>query len=444
MTDKSQVVFSSIIHYFKDAYELKTSGKENIKLNARTFNPNQFHKKFSAEKDAIASFVGISEFYGIVEEIVKKRSITQEQAFEYMSDKIFGALHKQLNAKKVNNITTAINSNIKDNEFDYSKYAPILDVTSNKKVLYNTSTGKIYRDGVYATWKEWVNSRPTEDKKAFNLTITPALIKYDPYNVEEISYSSVMDQSKVVTFNAHITPNWRKRPIKDPKLPEIFVEFMEHLFPHEESRDYVYHWMNFMLTDRNHCILFLYGAQGTGKGTFNYILQKLVGDPNFIKLGEDFWQSRFNGEMKYRRCIFFDDCEITKENVTRIRGMTNRTIAIEEKGITTEDYTNHASYVWALNPDKRAVVTYDDRRYSVPVLGDEDIQATKGADWMDTMTKLINESEDFISQIGHWILAYGDQGRFNNTKSYITENFYTLVDKALTLWQKKCSRTSRK
>ena len=433
----NKATFSSVLEYFRKNYNPTMSGRENIKLNGRTSNPTQFHKKFLEEKDNIASYAGLSEFYGAVEALCKARNWSQEQALQYMSDQVFGFIRAELNKEAKAKVTTAAKGaeDLIRGAFNYQGYLPVLDIKSKQRVLYNTKVKSINRKANYDSWKDWVNTRPSEERKLLLSTVVPALIKYDPDNVEEVSYTKVQEQEEVLTLNAHVMPSWRMKELANKTPPKEFTEFMNHLFPDKDSQDYVLHWMNFMITKRNHCILFLHGEQGVGKGTFSDICERLVGIDNYVKVGPEFWESRFNGELKYRRCVFFDENEITKENVTRVRAMTNRVIAVEDKGSTLLNLDNHASYIWAINPDKKALITYDDRRYSVPLLGKENIERAKSSEWMDNFTKKL-EDKEFIAGIGWWILNYGDQGRYNTTKPYITEGFYQLVDKALTLWQR--------
>ncbi len=436
--ESNKKTFSSIIHYFRTNYSPTTSGRDNIKLNGRTHTPNQFHQKFIKERDAITSFVGMVEFAEVVSGLMKSKRWNQDQTLEYMSDQVFQYLRHESKKKEeleVSSVKTGAMDLI-DKAFDYTAYLPVLDINSRQRTLFNTKTGNINRQATYDSWKEWVATRGGEEKKILMQSVIPAIIKYDPFNVQEVNYTKVQEQNEVLTINAHVTPEWRLSKIENPVLPPIFLQFMEHLFPNPTCRDYVYHWLNFMLTKRNQCILFLYGEQGVGKSSLAELCTALVGLDNYVSVGPEFWESRFNGEIKYRRCVFFDENEITSENVTRIRSMTNKYIAVEDKGATLMNLENMASYIWALNPDKKALVTYDDRRYSVPIIGKENIEKAKGSEWMDDFMTLIREDKNFIANIGHWILQNGDQGRFNNTKPYITDSFYDLVDRALTLWQR--------
>ena len=438
MSGSTQQLFSSILHYFESNYTITASGSSNIKLDTRTKNPNQFHKLFIEEKDKIADHAGMSEFYGLIEDLKKQKGFDITKTLEYMSDKLFEALKIKASKSYKESLTVAKIDLATGKAFDYSGYLPVLDIGSKQRLMFNSRINAINPDVIYDSWKEWVATRGTEDRKILMGSVIPAKIEYNPYVAHDVSNTVEQDQEEVLTLNAHTTPDWRLNNVKEnPKLPKKFIQLMEHLFPLEESRDYVMHWMNFMLLDKNQCILFLYGEQGIGKGTLALLLRKLVGHENFAAVGPEFWQARFNGELKYKRCVFFDECEIDKDNTTRIRAMTNKYISFEEKGIQTITLENHASYVWAINPDKRVLMTYDDRRYSVPNLGKENIQDKFGADWMDELTLSIETDRDFLSNIGFWIMANGNKGNFNTTQPYKKDDFYKLVERALSLWQRQ-------
>ena len=88
------------------------------------------------------------------------------------------------------------------------------------------------------------------------------------------------------------------------------------------------------------------------------ICSSLVGPSNYSLIGPEFWQSRFNNELKYKRLCFFDETQITPENVTSIRALTNKYVRIEEKNVNAMDLENFASHIIANNTDKYNLITY--------------------------------------------------------------------------------------
>jgi hypothetical protein len=436
---ESQTLFSSILNLFITGYDIIPSGAENLKLNGVTYTPRQFIKKFMDGEDEISKGVGVSEFYDVISLIKKAKKMSHERAVDYVASQVFKVLQEGLKGqelKKISDLGPGV-SKLLESKFDYTGYLPVLDITSDRQLMVNTLTGQVQRELSYDSWKRWVFTREPEEKKILNTTCTPAIIDYLPQVKEEISFCEAYGQKEVFRLNAHIMPEWRKEPKAEGiTMPPLFKEFMEHLFPEENSRYYVYCWMKNMLLDRNFCILLLYGVQGTGKGTLAYLMKELVGDSNYAQVGDDYWDSRFTSELEYRRCVSFDDNELDTKNAVKIRSMTNLTIRVEAKGRDAREITNYASYIWSTNPDRKCLITCDDRRYSVPIMASQDIQKAKGAPWMDTLVENILHNNEFIKEVGQWLLHCVDTSRFNMKQPLLTSSFYDLVQRNLTQWQR--------
>src|SRR5690606_24485210 len=143
----------------------------------------------------------------------------------------------------------------------WSGYTPVLDIRSTLALMYNTRTKKVNRMVTYDSWKSWAMTRESKTKALLLEQVLAASISYDPFNAVDVYFKDIEDQKDVLHLNAHNFPKWRTEKLEDPKLPKLFLELMEHLFPEEECRKYVYHWLNFSMTSRNHCYLFLHGEQ---------------------------------------------------------------------------------------------------------------------------------------------------------------------------------------
>jgi len=437
--EQSQKLFSSIINYFNSNYEVKSSGKNNIKLGSRTHTVLQFTKRFMEEKDMISSYVGRLEFASLLDYFEKDKGWKEDKILEYMADKIFTALKMRVDEESKSKVTKADKGEMVEHSFNWINHLPVIDIKSNQSLMFNTTAECVDHEVSFGSWKEWVNTRAAEDKKILLQTVTPASIVYDPRKIQEVQYKTVSGQEGVLHLNAHMTPDWRRpeNRITNPKLPKLFTELMEHLFADQESREYVYAWTYFMLTDRNHCYLLMHGDQGIGKTTLAMLLGALVGMSNYSTIGPEFWTGRFNGDLKYKRLCYFDESNITHDNMTQIRSLTNKYIRIEEKNCNAVDLENFASFIISNNTDNSVnLISYEDRRFSVPNMGTGNISLVKGQDWLDRLYNAIENDTDFIGNVGWWILENGDQGKFNPTQPFKSDTFYELVDNALTIWQK--------
>jgi len=440
MTAK-QKVFTSILDYWSSSHQLGPSGS-NIKINGRTHNYNQFNKKWSQEKNALLGHVGAGEYYKIVEEIKNDRGVDLEAAETYMTEKVFQGLVKTLTAKKKEGVTKASITDFRTYAFDYAMYLPIINIQDSQKGLFNLQKNTYSRGLSFDSWEKWVNFQDADDKKILKQSVMPAIISYNPYEDNEYKLGPFEEQSEVLQVNAHSMPEWRIGGVPEitPKeMPEKFKKLMKSLFKTDKDIEYVCHWMNFMLTGRAETILFLYGPQGNGKGTFAEICRLLVGDSNFNRVGTDFWENKFNGELLYRRLAFFDEGEITRDSVNKVRSITNSSINIEVKGKTPITMKNHCSYIWTSNEDRIHYVRSEDRRYSVPNLNEKDLNESLGIDFVDDLMTLINTGDlEFVRAIGYWIINHGDKGSYDpNTAFKSTENFHRLVRNGLANWEKK-------
>ena len=432
----NQKIFSSIIEYFNQNFTIAMSGVNNLKLDGKTHTPQQFHVRFNKDIHTIGEFIGKSEFYRLVEDFQRTKNWKEDRTIEHMASKVFAYFKTTLSKEAREKVVKSDTSELLNHLFDYSSMIPILDTRSNQRMLYDARTNHVAHELSYESWKEWVATRPSEDKKIILQTVSPALISYDPYKRDEYTFEEISGQKEVVSLNAHLCPDWRKEELDpDATLPKMFDEFMKYLFPDKESLDYVYHWMNFMLTGRNHCYLILHGQQGIGKNTLASICSKLVGFSNYGQVGVEFFDARFNGEMKYKRLMYFDDVVITRENVLSLRSMTNTYIAIEQKGLQRMTMRNHCSYIISNNLESKNYISYEDRRYSIPVMAEKKIISVFGHEWLDKFNIMIEEDENFIKQIGSWVINHGDRGNYNSEHRLDNNRFFEVVEKGLALWQ---------
>lgn len=429
--DKS--LLTGILQYFKETYEVSAHGN-NIKLGARSFTPIQFAKKFKEEKEAIIQKSGRLAFYEFIDKIEKSKGLPEDKILEQMSDRVFQVLNKEFNTKKV----TALNSTNGgfSNQFSYSGHIPVMDVKTRRKCLYNTVTQRVSHELSFESFEDWKRLRTQEERQIINDMYASIVIEYNPYSSEEVYYKDIENQKDILHVNNHKIPEWRRLEIKEPKLPKEYIELMNHVFPEEACRNYVHHWVYFMLTARNETILLLHGEQGIGKGTLVEIWYRLVGMENYALIGSDFWEGRFNSAIADKRLVYFDETVITTENVTKLRSLTNLNIEIEAKGLDSYNTTNHASFIISNNLDKQNYVVTEDRRYSVPILTKIKADKALGQEKLDTLFKKIESDPDFIANIGWWILKNGNKGDYNPHTAYKTKAFYELTEKALFQWQR--------
>ena len=93
------------------------------------------------------------------------------------------------------------------------------------------------------TYQKWLKVQPSKVKEAHNLLFTPARIEFNPRVAGGYTTEVTTDGQEIIAVNSHSMPPWRTEEKKSPVLPKEFVELMEHLFPEEECREYLYNWI---------------------------------------------------------------------------------------------------------------------------------------------------------------------------------------------------------
>ena len=432
---KLQTVILGCARYIADSgAKLSLAGGSSIKISGTTYTSRQFRKRFDEMHMKMSEYVGMSEFFAVLNTMMDAEEISRVKALESLSDRLYEFILFTLKKQSKDNI--AGDTSLTSKGYNYANKIPILDRKSGARVIYDNTNNCIDHGTTYDTWKEFRGFQAKDTKDIMGESVMVADIDYDPFDTSESSIREVNGQ-EVLSINAHVCPKWRKTEILDPKLPPTFVKFMEFLFPDELSLDYVYHWLNFMLTDRNHTILLLHGGRGVGKGTFALLTKLLCGFENFGEIPSGFFDSRFNGELKYKRVCFFDEFAILKEHMTRWKALPEPFLAIEEKNGKPTTYRNHSSFLVCNNTEEIVHLLCDERKFSVPVVPVEGkVDELIGIEEFEEFARSIEDDVEVLANIGWWILKNGDRGNYTNRKPFVSKTFHEIVEKALTNWQR--------
>lgn len=432
MTGKTLV--GAVASYFRDNFKLTSSSPTSLRLNRTSYTSRQFSKKFREMEVEIAAHYGRKEFYSAIEEAAKAKSLTEEKTIENLSDAVFSYILEEIG--KANKEKTVGNTDVTKYSYKYHNKAVVIDRKSNDRLIYDNDRKCIDYGSNYDSWKEYRSMQPQPIRELMNASAMVADIYYNPFETWETNLEEINGQKDVLTINAHVTPLWRRQEIQNPVLPQSFVDFMNHLFPDEQSLKYVYNWMNWMLTDRNGTILLLHGGRGIGKNTFALLCRDLVGEENFTFVSSGFFQSRFNGELRNIRLGFFDEHDILSEDMSVWKQLPEKFLTIEDKGLRPQTIQNHASFIVANNFEARVDLLCDERKFSVPIVGTTKVNEAMGQEYFDQLVNDLDDNPEFISNIGWWIIKNGDSGEFNSKKPFVSDVFYEIVEKALTNWQR--------
>ena len=272
-------------------------------------------------------------------------------------------MHSHIQSAKTKK--TAGSVEVQGANYSYANKIPILDRKSGERLLFDTANQCIDHGTDYDTWKEYRSYQDKDTKEIMGSVVRVAEIDYNPFDTQEIATKEINGQEGVLCINAHRTPKWRTEELEDPKLPEAFVKFMNHLFSDQDSIDYVYNWLRNMILDRNHTMLLLHGGRGIGKNTFSTICRSLMGDENFGIVASNFFNVNFNGVLKHKRCVLFDEFDVRKENMPVWKTLPERYIAIEDKNIKVATYENFSSFLICNNTEHIVDLLCDERKFSL-------------------------------------------------------------------------------
>lgn len=323
-------------------------------------------------------------------------------------------------------------------DFKYDDYIPFISIeNADKKMFFNKSSGEIC-DLDYRTYEL------TVDKDLRRIPIR-AIIDFNPYRPEQIFRAVSKYGQECTHINLFKRPNWQiNRELTEAekekfcKLPTIIKEFMEHLFPNSECREFVYDWLHHAVTKRCETYLVLNGAKGIGKGVFtDYLCKALIGKDNHKLAPPGGLESNFNAILENCRMIVFDEFRIDEDDkINKLKRYINKDQMIEHKGKdvtkTTETYN---SFILSSNSLSDIRIAWDDRRFSVTDLASIKLDEVWSKDKIDSLLESIGEGDTSeMRDFGYWILYR--KPKDNEFSVYKGEHFYKLCYSSLPEWSK--------
>lgn len=264
---------------------------------------------------------------------------------------------------------------------------------------------------------------------------------YNPRSKERM-YKATLGTQEVNFLNVYSPPKWMETSIENPKIPTLFKNFMRHLFPLYEEREYVYDWLHKSLTDRAYVYLVLNGKKGVGKNTFKHFYRALHGTHNFVDGKKSLLTTQFNSQLDECRALVLDEVRYTEDEENVLKEIQNDNVSIERKG---EDATRgsviHCSIILMNNEAKDNFIAVDSRRFSPMTLGDKKLEESLTSEDIDMLIGKFKEDSpyydpNFIAQIGHWILQKGRNKRWGKEDCYKGPRFHELVQTSLSEWRK--------
>lgn len=312
-------------------------------------------------------------------------------------------------------------------------YVPVIDVKNNETKLINPSTLQISE----MSYEVWQRVLTPEEKKAVAQSERLAMFTYDPYDISTLIMKP-FENYDLLKVNTYSPPEWRKQVNdKNAKCPKSIGKLLHHLFPKEESLEYILDWLFFTLVSRNEAYLVLNGAKGIGKGIFCSVIKAMVGPNNYTEAPDSFLESDFNAALDKRRVIVLDEFKVDKAKHSKLKRYINKFQNIEKKGKDADKSVEiYNSYIISNNDETDMYLEYDDRRFSVADLTTLPLTDSMPLTLIKKLTdELEIEDSPLIKEFGYYIFNRGAV-MYNEFSTYRGDRYHKLIQTSLKLWQK--------
>ena len=311
-------------------------------------------------------------------------------------------------------------------------YIPLVNINNNEKFLVNPLT----KDISEICYDAWFSTLPKEDKLIVQQEARLAKFTYDPYDLNTLVMVQ-FENYELLKVNVYMQPKWRLTKNIDSNCPPEIKKVIDHVFPSEEARIYIYDWLYHTLVSRNEAYLVLNGAKGIGKGVFCSIVKALVGMDNYTEAPDSFLESQFNATLDKKRAIVLDEFRVDKPKHTKLKRYINKFQNIEKKGKdadrAVETFNN---FIISNNDETDMYLEYDDRRFSCIDLTEKNLLDVLGETEISDLIKELEEVDsEMVRQFGYFIFNRGAK-KYTEFMVFKGEKYHKLVQTSLKTWQK--------
>lgn len=304
----------------------------------------------------------------------------------------------------------------------------LLDLKTNDKLIFDANKGVVTN----LHYKNFEDRMDNKTKQQFYSNAILAHVVYDPFR-KDIFWTETEGGETFDVVNRHISPEWKYFTGAAEEC-EFFPKFLAHVFPGEENRSYVLHWMWQMMMGRNQTLLILNGSQGVGKSTFAEVCEALVGRSNYQYLGDGFFKSQFNAELANKRLVYIDEPALEKKFKEKVKWILHDYVTIEKKGRDVEGQVpNFASFILSNNHISDNYVEQGERRLSAPELGTERLDEVYPGEEIDQFKKDLKNPAKL-----KWIMSYIklNRGKFYPRSTWQKEKYWQMTYNCLYAWKK--------
>jgi len=370
---------------------------------------------------------------------LKKNNYTREECVELLEGK----------GEKLNrNTLSQVNAVYKSSDYRIDPFLPKGASTYNEFIL----TAEVYKD-INQNDDVYLVDRKAQQVEKFKQSNVDAVLgkqerlqrtvlckrDYNPHTADVL----LSDNNGYPVLNSYNPPFWKKEgyfKTIDTEMPEVYEEFFEHLFPEEESREYVLNWIAYSLKGKNISVLSLVGtSRGVGKGILACILQELHGKDNSEIGKQSLVSKEFNSHVYGKTFLNLDEVSITKESeLESIKAYTNNTISFEGKGSNSETRKLYANlYLTNNNIDCLNGVGKDDRQFSIPDVTSKKLDVNHFRDLRKGSLSLnwMWEDQELVGKLASF-LWNRDLVNYDYVANFKSEHYFRIIKTSVPEWKR--------
>jgi hypothetical protein len=244
-----------------------------------------------------------------------------------------------------------------------------------------------------------------------NVDNTARLLKREhPAMVDGVAYEPGAGRGVVIVDGIRCINTWMPTRVARAAGPlteeqvRPWTEFLEHLFPIKEDREYVERWVATLIARPDirmkHGLLLISVMQGVGKGTLmEKVLAPLVGWHNTsVPSHKQLTDSGFNSWLVRKRLVLVHELYAgeSKKAYNNLKTyVTDTTLTVNEKNLREYETRNVTHYVLSSNSRLALRLVKNDRRWFVPK-----VTETKQSEryWVDLNAWLVGGGLEIIHQ----------------------------------------------
>lgn len=240
-------------------------------------------------------------------------------------------------------------------------------------------------------------------------------------------------------FNLYSPPLWQKEyyPPEQYKKPELFIEFIDQLFPDDKSKNLTLRWMYRALWGRNQTALILFGVKGTGKSILSQIMKAFTRPEYANNAPDSVFSSNFNSILGKSRILVAEEAIVRGAGHNKLKNWLNGEANIERKGIDADRTTRiYPNIVITSNNLHDMYLESDDRRFSVPEIRMERMDLKNWPpEKIERLISLCKHDSPFMAHVAHFLHEnYRNAEDFEQIRD--TKPFNDIVTASLSEWRR--------